>query len=1367
MDVKNNQERILSDQILSLTESNQQWMIDITIDYFGINERVINLLKALNEVPYRQEVITEKMPEIALNDLWFYKHHSEADRAILFIISLFHTILQKGLNYQNKKRFLDTLLEFIKGLCDEKSEKIDYDSLSENLMIFLEESINNDKELRIYASNFFKKIPVEIFNSEFCFSRLQILIKAAFRENLNLWQRILNYASWCNKKDGQFFKKFKDSILHITQVEKDILNQTMQKLVKAKTREDFCSIHDFRDFINEMYAVKGLSRPNLEQIYYIFYLLEMPEIIGLEKPFLNELAYSFKSLQPEMFDNINLNHFLSLLFSILNPLKEKNTEIIIGGLLNLGKKVYQTKNKTNINIFNQYLISFGFVFPGKIQINQNWQIEVNSNHIKMIRLYLELIKYSPIDSTNLIRALIVNLKIGGVFVQDNDLFQRDISQLLASDIEQNYFLIKQLASLFPVYYNDIGAEGEIRVISTNIDKLSYGNDSLIHFLRKQVHSESNNTQAELIKKILCFWYDGDVSELKKILPDDVQSNLKTSGKWFEPVHQILKNLCNKMNIELEMLLDESINKIKYYIEKNDQVNNNRVLYAIRLYQLIKYKYSSNYKSGMNDLMKFNFFNKKEVKLLKNNIELKKYAISVKKIYSMLINLKEIILKKEKLEVNESIYYKRHIASGIPSMYGKYSERKFEALGLIFRLEKLVNHLINEYINQRNLNYMTIDGFHNASKILKLIKDGLMIEGISNENLNSNLEMLNYSFKTTTFSMGQFVNIFYFLTLNIKEIIDSYYIFPFSVFLKIIIKKQIIKDDVLNKENQKKYFVHKKSEKFYRDMIVSAFLIQNLDNYVSKVLETLRNMTRKLKPEVIQMLLNYNPKLLISSFYQKTPKVDNQIFLGAKAYYLKKLYSYKFPIPPGFVLTTEWFRERTAIEQFPEMYKVIREMITNKVNELEKLTGKKFGDSDNPLLLSIRSGTVIPMPGAMDTILNIGMNDKIAEQLSSKELYGWAAWDSYRRLLQQWGMAHGIARDEFDKIINRFKYFHKIEQKKAFSNEQMRSIAFSYKDLLFKHGVKFEENLFKQLIQAIIFVFQSWYNDRARLFRKKLQIAEEWGTAAIIQEMILGNISDESGTGVIFTKIPFEKTSEVAIYGDFMQCSQGEDIVSGLVYALPVSEFQNRKFPHLKGNSLEKQCPEIYQELLRLAQELVYQRGYEHQEIEFTFKSKHKEDLFILQTRQYSIKDKEKTPVFKDPAINKNLVGAGIGIAKGVINGIVTFNMEDLKIISEKYPNQNKILIRPDTVPDDIEMIFECDGLLTSRGGVASHAAVTAAQLGKICVVNCRQLTVFEDESRCIINNTEFKTGDKIAIDSNLGNIYKGNYPITMEKLQYF
>ncbi|MBA7540997.1 Pyruvate, phosphate dikinase [subsurface metagenome] len=365
------------------------------------------------------------------------------------------------------------------------------------------------------------------------------------------------------------------------------------------------------------------------------------------------------------------------------------------------------------------------------------------------------------------------------------------------------------------------------------------------------------------------------------------------------------------------------------------------------------------------------------------------------------------------------------------------------------------------------------------------------------------------------------------------------------------------------------------------------------------------------------------------------------------------------------------------------------------------------------------------------------------------------------------MAHGITRDEFDKIIVNFKELYKVKEKKTFSNEQMKAIALSYKDQLSKYGVKLEERPFEQLIQAIIFVFQSWYNKRAQIYRKKLQIAEEWGTAVIVQEMVFGNINSESGTGVIFTKIPFEKSSEIVLYGDFNRRSQGEDIVSGLVHTLPVSEFQNRKSLHLRGDSLEVQFPEIYQELLRLAKELVYKRGYEHQEIEFTFKSKSKKDLYILQTRNYNLQDKETIPVFTDPAIHTHLVGTGIGIGRGAMNGIVAFDMEDLKMLSKKYPQINKILIRPDTVPDDIAMIFKCDGLLTSRGGVTSHAAVTAAQLGKTCIVNCRQLIVMEKEKRCVINKTEFRTGDEIAIDAHLGNIYKGNYPISSEQINLF
>jgi len=1345
-----------------------RWFLDISTSFFGIHQRTINFLNEFYCSPLNLKLLNEQLREIALNDIWFYKSRQKSHKALKIIINFFKDFLNKGLDYYNKERALKTLLEFIQLLYENQNSEIDFSSLITEAINILEKTLNDDEEVIIHASSFLKILPTALAYDKVYSTKLKFLFQKSLQKNLDFWKNNLGFKDWHEKENKIFDKNYYTAI---SKKENDTIKRTQKILKTANEWEDLKKIIDFRGFTDKLRDFIMETKPDLERIYYIFYLLHLPGMVELRDFLLIDLTQGFKSFSTEKFTEIETDIFLVQTFSLFRKLKSKHTEKTLECMLNLGKKVYQTQDKLKIDIFIDHLIEFGFIYPKVLGIDQEWQTQVDRNHLKNIRIWLELIECSPKSSRKLIATLIVNLKLGGIFIRDNDLFQRDISKLLNSDFEPCYILIKQLAYLFPVYFNNIGAEGKIRKITTSLDKLSYRNDRLIHFLRKQTHSESNNTHIELAKRILCFWYHGNPQPLLKYLPLDVQSELKASGKWFDPVHKIVQKLCEKMQIVPEDLLERDIKEIEINIKEIDKIDapdKKRVMYLIELYALLKHKYTLYPKDIIEDLKKISFLSFKEVERLERHLKEERYATSIKQIFSMISQLKEIILDPKKSEAHEDIYYKRHIAAGIPSMYGRYSEPKFESLGLVFRLERLADFLINKLINQRNLDYMTIDGFHNAAKILELFKEGLKLNGISSENFNSNLEMLHYSFKTSTFSMDQFVNIFYFLTLNIKEIIENYYISPFNSILKIVIP-QYVKEERkkdISKTNQD-HVIYKGSEEFYRNVISSAFLVQHLDNYISQILVTLRAMMEKLKPEVIHMLLNYDPKLLFTSFNQLTPKVDNQTFLGAKAHYLKKLYSYKFPVPPGFVLTTEWFRDRTAIKQFPEMYKAILGLIRDKIIELEKITKKKYGDPQNPLLLAVRSGTVISMPGAMDSILNIGMNDQIAESLSKQPGYGWAAWDSYRRLLQNWGMAHGIMRDEFDKIIVNFKELYKVKEKKTFSDEEMRTIAFSYKNLLDKHRVKFEECPFEQLIQAIIFVFQSWYNKRAQIYRKKLQIAEEWGTAVIVQEMVFGNINSESGTGVIFTKVPFEKSSEIVLYGDFNRRSQGEDIVSGLVHTLPVSEFQNRKSLRLRGNSLEEQFPEIYQELLRLAKELIYNRGYEHQEIEFTFKSKSKKDLYILQTRNYNLQNREVIPVFANSAIHTHLVGTGIGIGRGAMNGIVAFDMEDLGLLAKKYPRKNKILIRPDTVPDDIAMIFECDGLLTARGGVTSHAAVTAAQLGKTCIVNCRQLIVMEKEKRCIINKTEFRTGDEIAIDAHLGNIYKGNYSISSEQINLF
>jgi pyruvate,orthophosphate dikinase len=356
------------------------------------------------------------------------------------------------------------------------------------------------------------------------------------------------------------------------------------------------------------------------------------------------------------------------------------------------------------------------------------------------------------------------------------------------------------------------------------------------------------------------------------------------------------------------------------------------------------------------------------------------------------------------------------------------------------------------------------------------------------------------------------------------------------------------------------------------------------------------------------------------------------------------------------------------------------------------------------------------------------------------------------------MFHGISRDVFDQIMIDFKEKYNVELKVQFRPKHMREMAFTYKAVLKENNVHFEEDLFEQLMQTIMYVFESWSSERAQVYRDHLQIADEWGTAVIVQQMIIGNLNLNSGTGVVFTQNPNRQRPGVHLYGDFTLTSQGEDIVGGLVNVHPVGKTQ-RKQQDLEKESLQEMLPEIYKRIHQIATELTENQGYNPQEIEFTFESDNPEELYILQTRDQDIAQPNIINIFSTKREEMQLAGRGTGIGGGAFNGIIAFDKKDIATLKEQQPRDQIILVRPDTVPDDIEMIFECDGLLTAKGGATSHAAVTAVRLGKTCVVNCSALQVDEDNKTCELNGTSFKNGDKIAIDGKNGNIFKGNYPI--------
>jgi pyruvate,orthophosphate dikinase len=381
-------------------------------------------------------------------------------------------------------------------------------------------------------------------------------------------------------------------------------------------------------------------------------------------------------------------------------------------------------------------------------------------------------------------------------------------------------------------------------------------------------------------------------------------------------------------------------------------------------------------------------------------------------------------------------------------------------------------------------------------------------------------------------------------------------------------------------------------------------------------------------------------------------------------------------------------------------------------------------------------------------------------VASRTGNAWFAWDNYRRFLQNYGMAHDLTRDDFDAVIAEFKQRLGIPLKRHFSGEQMREVALAYRRLIEDAGIEVIDSPFDQLLIALRRVLDSWESPKAIAYRSIMGISDDWGTAVAVQAMVYGNLSAGAGTGVIFTHNPRWAGDVLKLWGDFSTANQGEDVVSGLVQTMPISLFQQDIEMRETDVTLETHYPEIYQELKRWAHLLVDDLGWSPQEIEFTFESPALSDLYMLQTRDMAIRENPKVMKFDfETASQHPLLGHGIGVSGGAMSGRLVFSLEEIESWRAREPTTRLILVRTDTVPDDIREIHAADGLLTARGGLTSHAAVVAHRLGKTCVVGCISLTCDEREKTCRFPGAVLRSGDPLSIDGQEGSVYLGIFQV--------
>jgi pyruvate,orthophosphate dikinase len=1370
--------------------------VDVTIDekysilqevmskYYGILEGLNNLLKELSH-PYKNwRFIVHEARVYSLDYFHLLKSHPKGPEATELLLDIFIRAIESKSDVDVRADAVDNFLLFIQKIIKESGSDLKrFKPLIDGSFNRIRAYDGDDFFLFIRSFYQIRKLADTLLNYS---SEIAEDYKAVNLLLIKYYNRIYSY--WLTEKDPwtwfekeaekidnrenlkKYFKiishkqidQYKSSLEKIAQSKNIESQEVLKKLLMLPGYDQF--VETYRKIPQSLLDESAKTvRGYRWKLIFLFHIMNIVGLSMIHEEALRDINRTLSWLIAHE-SNLNIGSLIHKTFSILKTRAGKYPATALNCILNMGKGVYKTDDSDLVKFFIEYVIDLGFQSPMIKGVRNDWQIEFNTAHILNIRTWLELIELNPMWSTRLLSYLIIHLSACGVFIKDIDLFPRDITRLLNSGIGPVYNLAKQLCRIFPVYFNDIGAEGKLRDISTEIDEICSRKDPLIHFLRKQSHVESSNRIIDLMEAILNFWETKEKSPLRPFVPPNIYEEIDPQGPYIDGIHRVILHLKeNGISIPdgLVTLKEDQIESLVQGVSGVSEQDSRRVELAITCYKLLNQKYNLDFIEMDNYLAQFRPEAFPDLDRL--NDALKESDLN-KKIYGLLDYLEELknmILSDQTFEIKEDIYKKRHITIDIPSMYGSYREMKFDALGLTFRVESLVNVLFEELVENIDLSLITKATFFQIYDRLSLFFKALQLDGIPSVEIERQLDMLAHSLEARGFTFTQYLDIFKGFAQAVRNIINDYFNNIHGKNLSRILS-QISFDQILPKYlPQSRTIDHEKlkhriSEIFFRERIAFSLGLQQLDLFLSRILNTLFQQSNKLPKDQLHQLLLYDPERAMTSINNISKRVSGIIYLGNKGLNLVRLNNLGLPVPPGFIITTEAFRCREILDRYPPAEQNFREQLEKHIADLEKVTGKTFGDPDNPLLFSIRSGSSISQPGMMDTFLDVGMNEEIAAGIADRTGNAWFAWDSYRRFLQCYGMAFGLGRDDFDAIIFEMKRRAGIGFKREFAGMQMRKVAITYKKMIKNSGIDVIDDPFEQLYLTIKKVFGSWESSKARAYRKIIGISDDWGTAATVQEMVYGNISRQSGAGVIFTHNPRWSEDSLRLWGDFSIGNQGEDVASGLVNTLPISITQQDIEMRETDITLETHFPEIYNALKEWSNKLIYLEGWSPQEMEFTFESPAVEDLYLLQCRDMAIRERKKVLTFKLGDITEDkLLGHGIGVSGGAMRGRIVFSLKEIDEWRTIEPETYLVLVRNDTVPDDIREIYAADGLLTARGGVTSHAAVVAYRLGKTCIVGCGNLICKEKEKSCQFNKVFLKSGDHISIDGREGSVYQG------------
>jgi pyruvate,orthophosphate dikinase len=831
--------------------------------YHGVRERLQIFLEEICH-PYKNwEFIVKEARTYTLNYFHVLQTHPKGPEAARLYLDIFFQAIDSSRDEKVRINAADNLLFFIQKVIKDAGTDLfrflpvlDYvfDKIGhypkETFVLFVKS---------FYPLNRLGKSYSQAVSSGSGFTAINHLLIKYFRYTYNYWLEQVDPLVWFEKESGKagLDKIFKP----ISRKQLKACQERFESIVRASDNSPPKAILDrivelpgygqivaiYSEIPQELLtAGDDKEQGNQWKLLFLFRIMDTAGLSPIHEETLRDinrtLAWLIHHENP-----LVIQKSLGKTFAILRRSIEKFPGTALNCVLNMGQGVYKTDESDLVDFFIDSVISLGFQAPEIKGVGEDWQIRANPAHIQNIRTWIQLIELNPKWSKRLLSSLIIHLSLSGVLIKDTDIFPRDITQLLNSDIGPVYNLVKQLARLFPSYFNDIGAEGVLRDISTEIDEICLRKDPLIHFLRKQSHVESSNRIIGLMEATLYFWKTRDKEGIKPFVPPDIYQQVETKGPNIDSVHRVVAHLFHAGELkDVTDLLNIEDDRLKALLGEIPGISNldfKKIELAVTFYKLLYQKYHL----GLTEIN--GYLAQLRSSGLPDLIELEK-ALGEKDFKQRLImllgylqKLKGVILSQRDYEVREDIYRKRHLTVDIPSMYGSYHEMKFDALGLTFRLESLVNLLFEEIVETIDLKLITRATFSQIFDYLRLFDQALKLDGISSLEIERQLDLLAHSLKIRGFSLTQYLDIFRGFSQAVRNITNDYFNNIHQENLTKILE-QMPTERLLPKylpsegSDDRKKLPHRITEIFLRDRIATSLGLQQLDLFLGRILNTL-------------------------------------------------------------------------------------------------------------------------------------------------------------------------------------------------------------------------------------------------------------------------------------------------------------------------------------------------------------------------------------------------------------------------------------------------------------------------------------------------------------------------------------------------